>query len=104
MREDDVRALHDALSVLQDFCKEEGCEGGCVDCPMYVHFCINGECPKVMLERVLEHQEQSFETCGHVHTGETKFGGEITYCEINGIELRCCCEDCEDYKPREETK
>ena len=97
MRESDIERLRDALKIMRQFCAEEGRAGGCVDCPMYVHFCINGECPKITLENVLNRPEQTFETCGHVHTGEMKFGGEITYCEINGIEIRCCCEDCEDF-------
>lgn len=102
MRESDIDLLRGAMKTLQDFCRTEGAPGACTDCPMYVYFLPHGECPKVTLETVLNRPEQTFDDCGHVKTGNTTIGSKITYCEINGCITRCNCEDCEDFKPKNE--
>ena len=102
MRESDIDLLRGALKNLQGFCADEGRAGGCLDCRLYMFFAPNEECPKTILETVLNRPEQTFDDCGHVKTGKTIFDSEITYCEINGCITRCDCEDCEDFIPKNE--
>ena len=70
--------------------------------PVVYVFAPSEECPKTILENVLNRPEQTFDDCAHVKTGKTIIGGEITYCEICGPITRCNCEDCEDFKPKNE--
>lgn len=104
MLESDMEKLNEALKTMQSFCRDEGASGGCADCPMYIHFCLNGECPKVTLERIAKRQEQSWDTCSHVKTGKTKLGFDITYCDICGPLTRCYYDECEDYEEKTNDK
>ena len=100
MLESDMEKLNEALKTMQSFCRNEGAPGACTDCPMYVYFLPHGECPKVTLERIAKRQKQSWDTCSHVKTGETKLGFDITYCDICGPITRCDYDECEYYEEK----